>query len=99
MPRIKLIRGKLFPDRHLLQFDPWQVVPRQVFTTYDFLLISVALVVLCLVGCLWVTGVKMRIPAVEIANSVDSYGSSLLPSRNSPYDIAVMIPVLNILQT
>ena len=37
--------------------DPWQVVPRRVFTPYDYLLISVAFVVLCRVGCLWVTGV------------------------------------------
>ena len=35
------------------QTDPWQVVPRQVFTRYDCLLISVAFVVLCHVGCLW----------------------------------------------
>ena len=34
------------------QTDPWQVVPRQVFTP---LLISVAFVVLCRVGCLGVT--------------------------------------------
>ena len=39
------------------QIDPWQAVPRQVFTPYDCLLISVAFVVLCGVGCLWVTGV------------------------------------------
>ena len=37
--------------------DLWQVVPRQVFTPYDCLLISVACVVLCRVNCLWVTGV------------------------------------------
>ena len=37
--------------------DPWQVVPRHVFTPYHWLLISVAFVVLCRVGCLWVTGV------------------------------------------
>ena len=30
------------------QFDPWQVVPRQVFTPFDCLLISVAFVALCL---------------------------------------------------
>ena len=30
------------------QTDPWQVVPRQVFTPYDYLLISVAFVVLSL---------------------------------------------------
>ena len=37
--------------------DPWQVVPRQIFTPYDCLLISVAFIVLCRVGCLGVTGV------------------------------------------
>ena len=40
LPRIKLIRGKLCPDRY--------------FTPYDFLLISVAFVVLCRIGCLGV---------------------------------------------
>ena len=39
------------------QIDPWQVAPRQVFTPYDCLLISVAFVVFCRFGCLWVTGV------------------------------------------
>ena len=39
------------------QTDPWQVIPRQVFTPYYCLLISVAFVVLCRVGCLWVTDV------------------------------------------
>ena len=39
------------------QTDPWQVVPRQVFTPTDCLLISVGFVVLCRVGCLGVTGV------------------------------------------
>ena len=39
------------------QIDLWQVVPRQVVTPYDCLLISVGLVVLCPVGCLGVTGV------------------------------------------
>ena len=32
------------------QTDLWQVVPRQVFTSYDCLLISVAVVVLCHAG-------------------------------------------------
>ena len=41
------------------QTDPWQVVPRQVFTPYDCVLISIAFVVLCRVGCLWVTGVHL----------------------------------------
>ena len=31
--------------------------PRHVFTPYDCLLISVAFVVICRVGCLWLTGV------------------------------------------
>ena len=39
------------------QFDPWQVVPRQVFTPFSRLLISTALVVVSGVGCLGVTGV------------------------------------------
>ena len=39
------------------QIDPWQVVPRQIFTPYDCLLVSVAFVALHRVGCLWVTGV------------------------------------------
>ena len=39
------------------QIDPWQIVPRQVFTPSDCLLISVAFVVLCGVGCHGVTGV------------------------------------------
>ena len=39
------------------QTDPWQVVTRMVFTPYDCLLISVAFVFLCRVGCLGVTGV------------------------------------------
>ena len=34
------------------QFDLWEAVPRQVFTPYDCLLISVAFVVLCRFGCL-----------------------------------------------
>ena len=37
--------------------DPWQVVPRQIFTPYDCLFISVVSVVLCRVGCLWVADV------------------------------------------
>ena len=37
--------------------DLWQVVPRQVFTSCYCLFISVAFVVVCRVGCLWVTGV------------------------------------------
>ena len=41
------------------QNDPWNVVPRKVFTLYDSLLITVAFVVLCRVGCLWVTGVNL----------------------------------------
>ena len=44
------------------QFDLWQVVPRQVFTIHVSLLISVAFVVLCRIGCLWVAGVCMVKP-------------------------------------
>ena len=40
------------------QTDPWQVVPRQVFIPHYYSLISVAFVVLCHVGCLWVTSVR-----------------------------------------
>ena len=40
------------------QFDPWQVVPRQVFTPYSSLLNSAAfVVVVSRVDCLGVTGV------------------------------------------
>ena len=34
------------------QFDPWQVVPRQVFKPCSRLLISTAFVVVSRVGCL-----------------------------------------------
>ena len=39
------------------QFDPWQVVSKQVFTLYSGQLISAAFVVVSRIGCLWVTGV------------------------------------------
>ena len=39
------------------QFDPWQVVPRQVFTVYSRLLISNVFAVVSRVGCHGVTGV------------------------------------------
>ena len=39
------------------QSDPWQVVPRQVFTPYFHLLISTAFVVVSRVACHGVTGV------------------------------------------
>ena len=39
------------------QFDPWQIVSRQVFTPYSFQLISRAFVVVSRVGCPRVTGV------------------------------------------
>ena len=38
--------------------DPWQVIPRQVFTPYPRLLISNEFVVVSRVGCLGVTGVR-----------------------------------------
>ena len=37
------------------QFDPWQVVPRQVFTPFSCLLISTAFVSVSRVGCVGVT--------------------------------------------
>ena len=37
------------------QTDPWQVAPIQEVTPFDCLLSPVAFVVLCSVGCLWVT--------------------------------------------
>ena len=52
------------------QADPWQVVPRQIFTPFDCLLISVAFVVLCCVGCLWVTGVFLVSEQNEIQQDV-----------------------------
>ena len=52
------------------RFDPWQVVPRQVFTPYDCSLISVAFVVLCRVGCLWVTGVKRTLSMFNVLRTV-----------------------------
>ena len=42
-----------------LQFDPWQVVPRQIFTPYSRLLISTAFVVVSRVGCLGESGVDI----------------------------------------
>ena len=39
------------------QFDPWHVLPRQVFTPYSRLLISIAFSVVSRVGCLVVNGV------------------------------------------
>ena len=39
------------------QFDPWQVVARQVSTSYSRPLISTASVVVSRVGCLGVSGV------------------------------------------
>ena len=48
------------------QTDPWQVVPRQVFTPYDCLLNLVAFVVPCHIGCLWVTHVIMPCADVTV---------------------------------
>ena len=39
------------------QFDPWQIVPRQVFTPYSRLLVSTSFVVVSRIDCLGVTGV------------------------------------------
>ena len=41
------------------QTDPWQVVPKQVFTPYSPLLISTVFVVVSRVSYLWVTSVQM----------------------------------------
>ena len=40
------------------QFDLWQVVPRQVFTSYFRLFISTVFVVVSRSGCLGITGVR-----------------------------------------
>lgn len=45
------------------QTDLWQVVPRQALTPHDCLLISGVFVVLCRIGCMWVTGVFFGISA------------------------------------
>ena len=42
------------------QFDPWQVVPRQVLTPYSRLLISTAFVFVSRVGCLGVIAVELN---------------------------------------
>ena len=42
------------------QTDPWQVVPRHVFTAYYCLLIPVAFIVVGHIGCLEVTCVRWR---------------------------------------
>ena len=39
-------------DQTETEFDPWQVVPRQVFTPYSRLLVSTASVVVSRAGCL-----------------------------------------------
>ena len=41
------------------QFDPWEVIPRQVFTPFSHSLISTAFVVVSHFGCLWVTNLSM----------------------------------------
>ena len=49
------------------QTDPWQVVPRQVFTPCSHLLISTLFVVVSHVGCLGVSGVK-HLPFIFIGH-------------------------------
>ena len=51
------------------QSDPWQAVPRLVFTHCDSLLISVAFIVLCRVGCLGVPSVIKLPTMLNIAAS------------------------------
>ena len=42
-----------------IKTDPWQVVPRHVFTAYFHMLISTAFVTVSCIGCLGVNGVNM----------------------------------------
>ena len=56
------------------QIDPWQVVPKQVFTPYFRLLISTAFVVVSRVDYLGVTGVggmckRQTLRQVKVADS------------------------------
>ena len=51
----ELVREELATD----QFDPWQVVPRQIFTLHSRLLTSTSFVVVSRVRCLGVTVVIM----------------------------------------
>ena len=80
------------------QFVPWQVVPRQVFTPYVCILVSVAFVVLCRVGCLLVTvviGKSLSILCVAmpffIRKLVRELGSFVLalPVQNSQLSISL----------
>ena len=54
-----MVKIPVFEQLTTDQTNPWQVVPRQVFTPYDSLLISLAFVVLCRVGCIRVTGMSI----------------------------------------
>ena len=56
-------------------FDPWQVVPRQVFIPYSHLLISTALVVVSCVGCLGVTGLKINMISVNHFRADTRFGA------------------------
>ena len=53
------LKAPFNPKQSTNHFDPWQVVPRQVFTAYSRLLISTAFVVVSRTGCLGVTGVRL----------------------------------------
>ena len=53
--------------------DPWQVVPRQIFTPYDCLLTTVAFVVVCLVGCLWVTDVMQWSLKIKSTHEISKF--------------------------
>ena len=68
------------------QFDPWQFVPRQVFTPYSRLFISTAFVIVSPVGCLGVIGRRegdLHItltagPAPSVANMASTWHVRLL---------------------
>ena len=47
---LKSISSPVWEQLAMDQFDPWQVIPRQVFTPYSRLLISTAFVVVSRVG-------------------------------------------------
>ena len=72
-------------------FDPWQVVPRQVFTPYSRLLISVAFVVASCIGCLMVTGVIHDIYYFCKGENFGDFpyaslGNETLPKKVNPFN-------------
>ena len=59
------------------QFDPWQVVPRQVFTTYSRLLIStvfVVVIVLVVLGYpVWTSAVEKYLCICSVLSELINY--------------------------